>query len=114
MNERVAKYLVDIRICIKKINSYTKNMTLSVYISDLKTKDAVERNFEIIGEAINKVKKLDEAVFNKITEGQRIIGFRNQLIHGYNMISDPITWDIICQKLPRLQKDIDKLLQPDF
>lgn len=68
----------------------------------------MERNFEIIGEALNNIRKLDPTVCEKIRESNKIIGFRNQLIHGYDMISDPITWDIIKNKVPLLAEDVSQ------
>jgi uncharacterized protein with HEPN domain len=109
MNERIEKFLYDILTCVEKIQQYTAGMSLDEYLLDEKTQDAVERNFEIIGEAVNNIRKIDETIADQISDAPRIIGFRNHLIHGYDMISDHITWDIIQSKLPLLKQDIEQL-----
>ena len=68
----------------------------NVYITDLKTRRAVERNIEIIGEAINRILKKDPNF--KIENSQQIIGTRNRIIHGYDKISDELIWSIIINR----------------
>lgn len=110
MDKPQHKYGHDIWMAIQKIESYVVGMSQQQYLLDHKTKDAVERNFEIIGEAINQLRKIAPAQVENIRDYRKIIGFRNQLIHGYDMISDPITWDIIQQKLPLLKEDIAQFM----
>ena len=100
MDERILKFLSDIQKCISKIEKYTEHQTQKDYLEDEKTQDAVERNFEIIGEAVNNIRKIDSSIADQIRESGKIVGFRNQLIHGYDMISDYITWDITQTKPP--------------
>ena len=66
MDERVLKFLYDIDQCISKIEKYTDGLSQEEYLLDIKTKDAVERNFEIIGEAVNNIRKLDSSITDKI------------------------------------------------
>jgi uncharacterized protein with HEPN domain len=66
--------------------------------------------FVIVGEALSRLRQLDEATAEKITEHWRIIGFRNQIIHGYAKIDDEITWRIIETKLPVLRRELRQLL----
>jgi len=106
MDEKIKKFLYDINECIENIIAFTEGYDLHRFALDKRTKQAVERNFEIIGEAINNIRKYDAAIADQIRESNKIVGFRNQLIHGYDMISDPITWDIIKNKLPLLAEDI--------
>jgi len=108
MDEKIKKFLYDINECIENITAFTKGYDLESFAVDTRTKQAVERNFEIIGEAINNIRKYDPSISDQIRESSKIVGFRNQLIHGYDMISDPITWDIIKNKLPLLAEDISK------
>ncbi|MEM9831015.1 MAG: HepT-like ribonuclease domain-containing protein [Bacteroidota bacterium] len=108
MDEKVKKFLYDISTSIENIFVFTEGRDLSSFSKDTRTKQAVERNFEIIGEAINNTRKIAPTVSDQIRESSKIIGFRNQLIHGYDMISDPITWDIVKNKLPLLSEDISK------
>lgn len=74
-------------------------------------KRAIERNLEIIGEAINTILKADNAIVLKITDSIAIIGLRNQVIHAYDNISDETIWAILINHLPKLKVEIDKLLE---
>jgi uncharacterized protein with HEPN domain len=66
--------------------------------------------FAIIGEALAQVRQLDSTVLDHISENSRIIGFRNQIIHGYGRIDDEITWRIAETKLSVLRKELEALL----
>jgi len=73
-------------------------------------KRAIERNLEIIGEAINRIITRDSSYSEKITNSKAIIGLRNQVIHAYDNISDENIWAILINHLPKLKKEIDELL----
>ena len=73
-------------------------------------RSAVERQFEIIGEALRKLAKDDPETAGRIAEHQRIISFRNILIHGYAEIDDRLVWDILRSKLPKLLEQVESLL----
>jgi len=109
MNERVLKCLVDIKLAIKEIESFlpSTQLTFKEYKSNLILKRAIERNLEIIGEAMNRIIKEDPDF--PIKEAFRIIGLRNQIIHAYDSISDENIWAIIINHLPRLKVEIDQL-----
>jgi uncharacterized protein with HEPN domain len=81
------------------------------YQKDLKTKKAVERNLEIIGEAVSRILKADKNF--KIKNAKNIIGTRNRIIHSYDNISDELIWTIVSRDLPELKKEIDKFLSTD-
>jgi hypothetical protein len=68
---------------------------------------AVERQFEIIGEALSQLARLDESLASRITDHRRIIAFRNILIHGYTDVDDRLVWDIVSTKLPLLRREVD-------
>ena len=72
---------------------------------------AVERQFEIIGEAMTWLSRLDEQVADRISNCQRIIAFRNVLIHGYADLDDRLVWDVIETHLPVLVSDVDAILK---
>jgi len=76
-------------------------------------RSAVERQFEIIGEALAQLVRLDEALASRISEYRRIIAFRNILIHGYAEVDHRIVWDIVESKLPRLRREVAALLEED-
>jgi uncharacterized protein with HEPN domain len=73
-------------------------------------RSAVERQFEIIGEALAQLAKLDVKIVARISEHRRIIAFRNILIHGYADIDERLVWDIVQAKLPVLRQEIETLL----
>jgi uncharacterized protein with HEPN domain len=74
---------------------------------------AVEREFEIIGEALGQLAKLDEELAAGISEQRAIVAFRNILIHGYAEVDDRLVWDVVETKLPVLIREIDALLGAD-
>lgn len=71
---------------------------------------AVERQFEIIGEALSKLARLDADLAARVSEHRRIIAFRNILIHGYADVDHRLVWDIVETKLPVLRSEIEALL----
>jgi uncharacterized protein with HEPN domain len=111
MNERVLKSLFDIKIAINEIESFlpSEKLTYNDYKSNLLLKRAIERNLEIIGEAMNRIIKEDPDF--PIKEAYRIVGLRNQIIHAYDSISDENIWAIIINHLPSLKVEIDQLTQ---
>lgn len=82
MDERILKWLFDIKIALEEIDSYFENseMDFLKYRENIMLKRAVERDLEIIGEALNRILKRDPAFEEKITNAKVIIGLRNQVI----------------------------------
>jgi uncharacterized protein with HEPN domain len=78
------------------------------YQKDIKTKRAVERNIEIIGEAVNRILK-DKPDFN-IENSRNIVGTRNRIIHSYDNIADDMIWSILINSLPKLKVEIKNLI----
>ncbi len=74
------------------------------------TKRAVERDFEIIGEALSRIKNTDSELLEKISEHHRIIGFRNILIHGYDVVDEAIVWQAVTNHLPILIREVKEIL----
>ena len=107
------KFLFDIIEAANDIEEFVADMTLEDYISDIQVKAAVERKFEIIGEALNRIKKVSPELLDDITEYKKIITFRNILAHGYDIVSDPIVWDIIQSNLSLLLEEARAILE-DF
>jgi len=105
-----AKYLRDMLDAVQAIEQLTQGQTLDDYLRLRPMRDAAQWNFCVIGEALAQLKKHDEPAANRITSHQKIIGLRNQLIHGYGVIDHQITWNIITQKLPILHRELDQLL----
>ena len=109
MENDIKVWLSDIQEAINQIFEFLpKDRNFLRFKSDLKTRKAVERNLEIIGEAVNRILKKDPQL--KITNARRIVDTRNRIIHGYDSVSVDIIWSIIVRELPGLQKEIDALL----
>jgi len=111
MQIEVKKHLFDILEAVKEIEGYVKGIDYAVFSAQSITQAAVERKFEIIGEALNRLLRDDAGVFGRIAEGQRIIGFRNILAHGYDIVDRAIIWDIIKNHLSVLRSDVERLLK---
>ncbi len=104
------KLLEDIRQAAEMIQQFTVDRTLDDYSSDAMLRSAVERRFEIIGEALNRLAKSDPAAASRIGDYQQIIAFRNVLIHGYDIIDDQVVWEAVQDYLPALQDKVQALL----
>ncbi len=74
-------------------------------------KRAVERDLEIVGEAINRILKRDKNFIEQISNARAIIGLRNQVIHAYDNISDENIWSVLTTHLPKLKMEIDQLIE---
>ena len=113
MDERILKWLFDIKLAIEEIDSYfeSSEMDFFKYKENLMLKRAVERDLEIIGEAINRIVKRNPEFEDKITNAKAIIGLRNQVIHAYDNISDENIWSILINHLPKLKGEIDALTE---
>lgn len=111
MSKREPKLLLsDIRDSIEKIKSYTKGQSFDTFIEDSKTLDAVIRNFEIIGEAANRLPE-DFKDAHKGVNWFRIRGFRNRIVHDYMGIDFQIVWTIIEKDLDELSNEIITLIE---
>jgi uncharacterized protein with HEPN domain len=111
MRLETKKLLEDIRQASQHILDFTQDKTFEDYASDTLLIRAVEREFEIIGEALNRLSKLNPDVVDKISNCKRIISFRNILIHGYDIVEETIVWDVIKKDLPTLYRQVQYLLQ---
>jgi uncharacterized protein with HEPN domain len=112
MDDRILKWVFDIKIAIYEIDSYFKNQEKNFlkYRENLMLKRAVERNLEIIGEAMNRIITRDSSFENKITNSKSIISLRNQVIHSYDNISDENIWSILITHLPILKVEIEIII----
>ena len=103
-------FLTDILECIDKIRNYISGLSYEEFIEDAKTKDAVVRNLEIIGEAANQIPEGIQRRYEEIPWPQ-IVSLRNRLIHGYFVVDYDIVWDIASKELPVLRSKIEKILK---
>ncbi|MEN6454572.1 MAG: HepT-like ribonuclease domain-containing protein [Prolixibacteraceae bacterium] len=109
MNVEIKKFLYDISESIESIENYLGDKRdFNVYLSNKMLRRAVEREFEIIGEAMNRIERLDPKI--EISSKKQIINMRNRVIHGYDKIDDEIVWGTIVRHLPTLKAEISKLL----
>ena len=105
------KYLYDIWRAVELLTEFTVNKTFADYERDAMLRAAVERQFEIAGEAIAQLARLDQETAGRIGEYRRIVAFRNILIHGYADVDDRLVWDVVETKLPILRRDVEGLLR---
>lgn len=103
-------HLFDVVENCKRITEFIGKIDFETYFHDELIKSAVERRFINIGESLSRLKHTDLTIFSKIASAQRIVGFRNILVHGYESISDQLVWGIIKENLPELQAACEKLL----
>ena len=113
MRLEIKKYLYDIQYAIGLLKEFTGDKKFADYERDTMMRSAVERQFEIIGEAMSQLAKLDPALASRISKYQRIISFRNVLIHGYADVDNRLVWDVIQTNLPTLAREIDALLEKE-
>ncbi len=111
MNEKVLKYLYDIKLAIDEIESFfsSRPKRYEQYLDDIILKRAIERNLEIIGEAINRI-LMEDPKF-PLKNAKKIVGLRNQIIHAYDAISDENIWGIVINHLPVLKLEVEALIQ---
>ncbi|MFM9983763.1 MAG: DUF86 domain-containing protein [Flavobacteriales bacterium] len=111
MEHELKSWLYDILIAIEEIESFFPDgvKEFSKFEKDLKTKRAIERNIEIIGEALSRILKRDASI--TITNSRKIVDTRNRIIHGYDTVSDEIIWGIVVRHLPILKAEIADLLE---
>jgi uncharacterized protein with HEPN domain len=110
MDLEIKKYLFDIQESIDSIEKYLGGKRdFNLYVADKMLRRAVEREFEIIGEAMSRIEKLDPAL--NISGKRQIIGMRNRVIHGYDKIDNEIIWGTIVRHLPSLKIEIGELLK---
>lgn len=106
MDVEIKTWLYDILQAINEVDSYftDRSKIFEEYVRDIRTKRAVERDLEIIGEAVNRILKRDKEF--SLEHVQKIIGTRNRIAHGYDKISDELVWSIIINHLPKLKEEI--------
>ena len=109
MQLEVLTYLHDIQSSIDSIFEYLgENRNFNIYLSNKLLRRGIERELEIIGEAANRILKIDPNV--NIDNARKIVDLRNWVIHGYDKVDDVIIWGIVSRQLPILKEQVDKLL----
>jgi uncharacterized protein with HEPN domain len=108
MDNRVKQYLFDIEQSISDVKSYISTVkSLQEYEDDKLIRRAVERELEIIGEALNRILRIDSSI--RIPNARKIVSLRNKIIHGYDEVDNVIIYTVATKHLDILKEDIDKL-----
>jgi uncharacterized protein with HEPN domain len=108
MKIEIKKFLFDIKESIDSIESYLGDeRDFTIYQNNKMLRRAIEREFEIMGEAMSRIDRLDDKI--NISAKKQIISMRNRVIHGYDKIDDEIVWGTIVRHLPTLKKEIQAL-----
>lgn len=107
------KYLWDALRAAELVHNFAQGQSFEDYQSNAMLRSAVERQFEIIDEALNHLSKVDPQTASHIPELPRIVAFRNILIHGYATVDDALVWQVLVDKLPGLQQALTTLLNHD-
>ena len=110
MDDNIKTWLYDILSSINEIESYfiETPKIFEIYQNDLRTKRAVERTIEIVGEAMSRIRKENSEI--EISNSRKIVDVRNRIIHGYDSVSDDVIWGIVIRNLPVLQNVVEILL----
>ena len=110
MQHDIQKYLYDIQESIDSITEFLGDTSdFKVYQSNKLLRRGVERELEIIGEATNRIIKIDPNI--AISDSRRIVDLRNWVIHGYDKVDDVIIWGILSRDIPKLKKQVKKLIR---
>lgn len=111
MKLEAKKYLFDIQRALGLLHAFTTDKSFSDYEQDAMLRAAVERELEIVGEAMSQLAKIDPTLASRISEYQRIIGFRNVIVHQYSAVDDRLVWAVIETKIPTLHREVEALLE---
>ena len=106
----VRKYLFDIAQACDLLTQFTAGKTFTDYSADALLRSAVERQFEVVGEALNQALHVYPDLANRVSDCRRIVAFRNRLIHGYAFVSDEVVWGVVETNLPTVCREVQSLL----
>lgn len=111
MHPKSRKLLEDMRSAASEIVGLAEGRTLHQYNASIQLRWCIERGFEIVGEALSQLMKLEPETALRIIDHRKIISFGNVLIHGYSKVNSELTWDIVQRSLPILRRELDDLLK---
>ena len=106
-----AKYLYDIRSSAEFLLEFTTDKTVNDYSQDRAFRSAIERELQVIGEAVMQLERVAPEVASRIPEHRSIIGFRHVLVHGYDSLRPETVWNVIEEKQPVLMREGQTLLK---
>jgi len=113
MRLEARKYLYDMQRAAEALATFTAGKTFDDYQADALLRSAVERQFEIIGEALVRLARVDVQTAERISDHRRIIAFRNVLIHGYAEVDNRLVWGVPQRDLTPLRAEVDAMLAAD-
>lgn len=110
MDEKVLKYLEDVRLACEDIDQFFADYPnrFDVFANDRLMIRAVERSVEIMGEAINRILKRDPN-FN-LPNARAIVQTRNRVIHSYEKVENEFLWGLVKRHIPKLKCDVEQIL----
>jgi uncharacterized protein with HEPN domain len=111
MQLEALKHLYDMRQACRLLADFVAGKTFDDYSTDALLRSAVERQLMIVGEALNRLKKIEPTAAASITDARQIIAFRNILVHGYDIVRDEVVWGILETDLSTLTRDVETLLE---
>ena len=110
MQLEVKKHLEDIRLAAEKILRFSKGIDRAAFLKNELLQSGVERQFEIIGEAVNRLTRTDPSIAEQLPDRRRVVSFRNILAHGYDIVDPNVVWDVVEDGLPNLLSVVRRLL----
>lgn len=113
MKDELLAHLHDIVQAARAVKAFVAGRTFEHYTSDEQLRSAVERKFEIMGEALNRIHRDAPGLLQHIRQHRDIISFRNILVHGYDSIDDQIVWGVVEDDLDNLIQDVEAILHQD-
>jgi len=111
MRLEIRKCLQDVLLAAQDIEDFLSGLDYAQYASSSMIQAAVERKIEIIGEALNRMARLDKVFVSELYQYKRIIGFRNVIAHGYDIVDLELVWDAVRNHLPPLKIQVEQLLR---
>lgn len=110
MAHKSEKLLADIVAACAAVASFTHGRSRFDYGNDLLLRSAVERQIEILGEAVRRLSVVDPVIVERISENRRIVAMRNIIAHGYDGLDDDVVWQVVTEKIPILDGESRALL----
>ena len=110
MTPRSIKRLEDARDACGRVRGFLIGISFETFLASDLLRSAVERQLEIIGEALAIAVREDDSIERSIPDLPRIVGLRNRLIHGYDAVDPELVWDVIQNKVPHLLSRLDSCL----
>ncbi len=110
MKSEVKQRLLDVLEACRAVERFARGRDFAAYQADEMLRAAVERKLEVIGEAFTKLEDVEPETAERFPDLRKIVGLRNRIIHGYDTVDDEIIWDVVENKLPALQRQVEEHL----